>query len=223
MNLSSKPAAYPKAVLFDLLTALLDSWTLWNVASGGEEHGRRWRTEYLRLTYGCGAYVPYEQLVRQAARNTGLPESAAQELEAQWSTLPVWSGAREALLMLQPHCKLAVVTNCSCRLGHEAAFRLGIAWDAVVTAEEAGFYKPHPQPYQLTLQRLGISAREAAFVAGSGYDMFGTSRVGLRTYWHNRVGLKLPTGAPTPEVQSATLDSLGGWLQGFQLSLMESS
>ena len=41
---------YPKAVLFDLLTALLDSWTLWNRSAGSEQAGRAWRAEYLRLT-----------------------------------------------------------------------------------------------------------------------------------------------------------------------------
>jgi 2-haloacid dehalogenase len=38
---------YPRAVLFDLLTALLDSWTVWNAAAGSEQMGRTWRAEYL--------------------------------------------------------------------------------------------------------------------------------------------------------------------------------
>lgn len=218
MTQASSVPAWPKAVVFDLLTALLDSWTVWNRAAGDEASGRAWRAEYLRLTYGCGAYRPYEELVLAAARNTGLPDAAAAALEANWHELPVWSGAREALLALQPVCKLAVATNCSQRLGAVAASRLGIAWDVVVTAEEAGFYKPDPRPYQMALDHLGLAADEVAFVAGSGYDLFGTQRVGLRTYWHNRVGLALPAGAPAPEVESPTLDGLVGWLRGFSAS-----
>ncbi|MEG1771587.1 MAG: HAD-IA family hydrolase [Comamonas sp.] len=206
---------YPGAVLFDLLTALLDSWTVWNAAAGSEPAGRTWRAEYLRLTYGCGAYVPYEELVRQAAANVGLPASAPQALEDQWDTLPVWSGARELLAALKPHCKLAVVTNCSRQLGERAAARLGIAWDVVVTSEEAGFYKPDPRPYQLALQRLEVNAQDAAFVAGSGYDMFGTASVGLRTYWHNRVGLARPQGAPLADIESPTLEDALPWLRTF--------
>ena len=114
-------STYPKAVLFDLLTALLDSWTLWNRAAGSESAGRTWRAEYLRLTYNCGAYVPYEELVRQAALQVGLSESAARTLEAQWLQLAPWSGARDTLRKLVPHCKLAIVTNCSNRLGQQAA------------------------------------------------------------------------------------------------------
>ncbi|MEG0223866.1 MAG: HAD-IA family hydrolase [Comamonas sp.] len=207
---------YPRAVLFDLLTALLDSWSVWNAAAGSEPAGRTWRAEYLRLTYGCGAYVPYEELVRQAAANVGLPASAPQALEDQWDGLPVWSGARELLQALKPHCKLAVVTNCSRDLGERAAQRLGIAWDAVITSEEAGFYKPDPRPYQLALQRLEVNAADAAFVAGSGYDMFGTASVGLRTYWHNRVGLARPQGAPLADIESPTLESALPWLRTFQ-------
>jgi 2-haloacid dehalogenase len=73
----------PRAVLFDLLTALLDSWSAWEAGAGSERAGRVWRAEYLRLTYSCGAYHPYEDLVRQAAQATGLPRSAAEALEAR--------------------------------------------------------------------------------------------------------------------------------------------
>ena len=208
----SKPA-FPKAVLFDLLTALLDSWTVWNAAAGSEAKGRQWRGEYLRRTYACGKYVSYEQLVRDAARATGLPESAPARLEERWSTLPAWSGVQEVLDALAGRTKLAVVTNCSNRLGSIAAQRLGVPWACVVTAEQAGYYKPDPRPYRMALEKLDVSPRHAAFVAGSGYDLFGTSAVGLRTYWHNRIGLAPPSGAPPPDFQSATLDALLPWLE----------
>ncbi|SEE83045.1 2-haloalkanoic acid dehalogenase, type II [Burkholderia sp. WP9] len=215
MTLASAPAAYPKAVLFDLLTALLDSWSSWNRAAGSEQAGRAWRAAYLRLTYGCGRYIAYEQLVREAAAQVGLPESAALALEADWLTLTPWSGALDALQTLEPHCKLAIVTNCSARLGTQAANLLPVRWDAIVTAEEAGMYKPDPLPYRLALKKLGVAAHEAAFVAGSSYDMFGTAAVGLRTYWHNRVGLPLVSGAQPPEIEAPTLDSLVPWLARF--------
>jgi 2-haloacid dehalogenase len=200
------------AILFDLLTALLDSWTLWNQAAGSEPAGRAWRAEYLRLTYGCGPYVPYEHLVREAALNTGLPSSAPQALEDGWDQLPVWSGAQHALDVLSRNHKLAVVTNCSQQLGARAAARLKVRWDVVVTAEEAGFYKPDPRPYRLALERLGVSAEQALFVAGSGYDLFGTHAVGLQTYWHNRVGLTRPQGAPAADIEWPTLDGLVEWV-----------
>ena len=201
---------FPKAVLFDLLTALLDSWSLWNDVAGSEERGRAWRAEYLRLTYGCGSYVPYEQLVREAAVATGLPDGAAAALEARWLELPPWSGAQAALDALAGRTKLGVVTNCSIRLGRQAAGRLQTRWDCIVTSEEAGYYKPDPRPYRQALTALGV----APVVAGSGYDLFGTSSVGLRTYWHNRVGLARPDGAPPAALERPTLDDLLPWLEG---------
>lgn len=217
MSSSDVSAAYPRAVLFDLLTALLDSWTVWNRAAGSEAQGRAWRAEYLRRTYGCGAYLPYERLVEEAAVAVGLPAGAPAALEAQWDQLPAWDGARELLQALRPHCLLGVVTNCSERLGRRAADLLGVDWDVVVTSEAAGFYKPDPRPYELALARLRVEPSQAAFVAGSGYDMFGTGKVGLRTYWHNRVGLSLPAGAMEPEVQSPRLEEALPWLARFNL------
>ena len=109
-----------------------------------------------------------------------------------------------------------MVTNCSVRLGRAAAARLQVPWDVVITAEEAGFYKPDPRPYRLALERLGVAAGEAAFVAGSGYDLIGTAAVGLRTYWHNRVGLSRPDGAPHADHESRNLDDLVLWLEGLR-------
>jgi 2-haloacid dehalogenase len=205
---------FPRAVLFDLLTALLDSWTLWDAVAGSEAKGRAWRAEYLRLTYGSDAYVPYEKLVRDAALATGLPDSVPQALEERWRELKPWSGVPAALAALRGRTRLAVVTNCSIRLGRMAAGVLDVNWDCVITAEEAGYYKPNPQPYLVALARLGVAPGEAAFVAGSGYDLIGTSAVGLRTYWHNRVGLKRPDRAPLPDFESPALDWLIPWLEG---------
>jgi 2-haloacid dehalogenase len=205
---------FPRAVLFDLLTALLDSWTVWNAAAGSPAMGKTWRTEYLRLTYGCGAYVPYEQLVRTAACAVGLPDAAAVALEARWLELAPWSGVPAVLDALQGRSKLAIVTNCSRRLGMLAAARLNVRWDCVMTAEEAGYYKPDPRPYRLALARIGVPAAEAVFVAGSGYDLFGTSAVGLRSYWHNHTGLARPLGAPAADFESPAIESLIPWLEG---------
>lgn len=103
---------------------------------------------------------------------------------------------------------LSVVTNCSARLRHIAADLVGVPFDVVVTSEQADFYKPHPEPYRLALCNTGFVPAEAIFVAGSAYDMLGTQKVGVPTYWHNRVGLTAPEGAPEPFTERATIDTL---------------
>lgn len=195
-------------VLFDLLTALLDSWTLWNSVAGSEHMGRTWRMAYLKATYGCGSYRPYETLVEEAAVEVGLGRQAAAELEARWAELQPWPEARAVLASLKPHYKLGVVTNCSEKLGRIAADRLGVPFDVVITSEKAGFYKPDPAPYRLALEALDIAPANAVFVAGSAYDLFGTQKVGLPTIWHNRVGLAAPEGAPAPLLIRPTLQTL---------------
>ena len=193
------------ALLFDLLTALIDSWSLWNRVAGGEEAGRKWRAEYLRLTYGCGSYVTYEALVAQAARATGLTDDHAHRLEAGWDDLQPWDDAVPLLRDLAPHYRLGVATNCSERLGRRAAARMQVPFDVIVTSERAGYYKPDPAPYRLALQELALPPERVLFVAGSGFDLIGTARVGLTTLWHNRVGLKAPPGAPAPAAEAPAL------------------
>ena len=188
----------PKAVVFDLLTALLDSWSLWNEAAGNEEDRRRWRARYVELTYACGAYQPYETLVAEAARDAGLPPTAAAALPALWKKLQPWPEAPAVLRRLKARgILLGVATNCSIELGRQAAACCGVSFDAVVTAEEAGYYKPRPEPYRAVLAALGVKADDAVFVAGSSADVPGAAGVGMRVVWHNRVGLAARPG-PLP-------------------------
>jgi 2-haloalkanoic acid dehalogenase type II len=197
-----------RAVLFDLLTGLLDSWRVWNRVAGSEADGRRWRAAYLELTYGCGAYRPYEALVAEAARRSGLDETLAKALEKEWERIAPWGDAPPVLRALSKAHRLGVVTNCSERLGRAAASTLGVSFDVIVTSERAGFYKPHPAPYRLALGELGLAPGEVLFVAGSGFDLIGTARVGLDTYWHNRVGLERPAGVAAPLKEARTLTEL---------------
>jgi len=193
------------AVIFDLLTALLDSWTLWNAVAGSAEDGLRWRRRYLEITYGCGGYRPYEMLVREAARDVGLPAGLGDQLEGRWHELAPWPEAREVLGKLP--VPLAVATNCSIRLGERAAARVGVPFKVVVTAESAGSYKPRPEPYRAVLAALGTAPERTLFVAGSAADVPGAKGVGMPVYWHNRIGLP-PSGDTKPDYLEATLDKL---------------
>ena len=196
------------AVLFDLLTALLDSWTLWDSVAGSEEAGRRWRAAYLKLTYGCGAYRPYETLVREAAQEAGLGAREAQALAERWDELRPWDDAREFLASLAGRVPLGVVTNCSDAMGRRAAERVGVPFQVIVTSERAGYYKPDPHPYRLALAELKLPPERVLFVAGSGFDLIGTAAVGMTTLWHNRAGLAKPPQASAPLAERRTLREL---------------
>jgi 2-haloacid dehalogenase len=197
------------AVLFDLLTALLDSWTLWNSVAGSEAAGYRWRREYLSSTYATGRYRPYENLVAEAAEKVGLPRTLANDLASRYAELDPWPEVRDVLRSLHDAgIPLGIVTNCSETLGLIAAKRVGVPFAVLVTADRAGYYKPQPQPYQLALNELGMTPERCLFVAGSAYDLFGTARVGLLTWWHNRTRMPLPEGAMAPIVCHPDLTTL---------------
>ncbi len=193
-------------VVFDLLTALIDSWTLWNDVAGSPDAGLAWRRRYLEITYGSGAYRPYETLVRDAARDVGLPQSLGDDLDKRWDELKPWPEAREVLKRLS--VPMAVATNCSIRLGRRAADRVGVPFKVVVTAESVGFYKPRPEPYRAVLAALGTAPERTLFVAGSASDVPGAKGVGMPVYWHNRIGLP-PRDDSRPDYLEATLDKLG--------------
>ncbi|KAJ5261103.1 hypothetical protein N7478_011698 [Penicillium angulare] len=208
----------PKVIIFDLLTALLDSWTLWDAStpSGTATQGRPWRARYLEVTFGQGTYVPYEQLVHQAANDVGLPDSAPTKLLENWINLQPWPEVPRVLkqLRLQGYM-LGVVTNCSIYLGRLACSRAG-QFDAVVTAGESGFYKPAREAYQAILTAMDVEAEDVLFVAGSAGDVEGATNVGMKVVWHNRVGLAkkgdavpLKEGRITLRSISAVLVSIG--------------
>lgn len=188
-----------RAVGFDLLTALLDTWTLWSAVAGDRERGMRWHAASQDLLRGRD-YRPFDEIVRDSAGEVGLGRDRAAELLRRWGEFEPWPDVRATLsnIALRPRF---IVTNCSRELGNRAAEAVGIPFDLVVTAEEAGAYKPDPRPYSVALSALGLRGREVLFVAGSSHDVGGASRVGMDVYWANRGGVPLPTDAKALRVE----------------------
>jgi 2-haloacid dehalogenase len=175
-----------RAVMFDLLTALLDSWSLWNEVAGSKEVGVAWRTRNLELTYQAGAYRSYEGTIKEAAQGVGVPAGRADQLIQRWGEVEPWPETRQVVRALLEKVPVAVATNASIALAHMAVATLGVAIPTVVSAEEAGYYKPHPRPYRMALQRLQCAPMSVLFVAGSATDVPGASAVGMPVFWHNR-------------------------------------
>lgn len=192
------------AVVFDLLTGLLDSWALWSDVAGSAEAGLRWRRRYLDLTYGAGPYRPYASIVKEAAVGVGLDGDLASRLIDRWSEMEPWPEAPSVLMGVASRFPIAILTNCSTELAHIAVDRLGVPGPAVVTAEEIGWYKPAPQMYLAAAHRLGQETGGLLFVAGSPGDVDGAIRVGFDVYWHNRIGLPGTSVEPTYQFESLT-------------------
>ncbi|MBU6422705.1 MAG: HAD-IA family hydrolase [Chloroflexota bacterium] len=183
------------AIGFDLLTALLDTWSTWKAVAGDAELGMKWHAASQALLRGR-AYRPYEDIVRDAAREVGVAPDRAEEMLRRYGSFAPWPDTREVLSKLESMRRF-VVTNCSDALGTRAAATLG-GFELVMTAEAAGAYKPDPRPYRAALDALGLPGDRVLFVAGSAHDVGGASRVGMHVYWANR-------GSATPPADARAL------------------
>jgi 2-haloacid dehalogenase len=198
-------------IAFDLLTALVDSWTLWAKVAGSDELGRLWRTTSLRIVTSAGVYQPYEEMVRRAAVELGLAPARADDLIARWGEIKPWPETPEILRRLGL-CRLAIVTNCSQRLAEIAAAATGGTFEVIMSAERAGYYKTDPRAYLAGAQALGLEPADILFVAGSAHDVPGAAGAGMKVYWSNRQGLPVPAGAPMPLVNAPDLSVLPQFL-----------
>jgi 2-haloacid dehalogenase len=79
---------------------------------------------------------------------------------------------------------------------------LGPQFDAVLSVEEVGAFKPDRRVYQLAVDRLGCEADAIAFQSSNGWDAHAASAFGMRVVWCNRYRApreRLP-GAPDYEI-----------------------
>ncbi|MBI2325519.1 MAG: HAD-IA family hydrolase [Chloroflexi bacterium] len=174
------------AIGFDLLTALLDTWTVWKAIAADDELGMRWHAASQAMLRGR-AYRPFEGIVRDSAREVGVSDERAAEMLRRWGDFQPWPDTPPALERLQGMRRF-IVTNCSQVLGERAAARAG-TFELVMTAERAGAYKPDPRPYRAALGALGLDGTRVLFVAGSAHDVGGAGRLGMDVYWANRGGV----------------------------------
>jgi 2-haloacid dehalogenase len=114
------------------------------------------------------------------------------------------SGLRTAILSNGSPTMLDAVVRASGLSAH---------FDAVLSVETVGVYKPHPKVYQLAVDRLGIPAAGISFQSSNAWDAYAASAFGMRVVWCNRYGQRperLP-GKPDRTVQSlAELPALVG-------------
>jgi len=207
-----------RAVAFDLLTALIDSWSLWIDVAGNDALGRAWRRNSLRRVTTAGTYRSYEDIVDEAAAEVGVSSAQAGELLGRWAAgeLRPWPEAPGVLAELAAsRWPTIVVTNCSQRLAEAAASATGHRFHAIVSAERAGDYKIEPRAYQAGLAALDdMAPSEVLFVAGSPHDVPGAGAVGMPVYWSNRFADEVLRGAPAPLMNEPNLLKLPALLSG---------
>ncbi len=178
-----------EAVLLDLLMAVMDSPAAWSEATGDATRGLAWRDAVAESMVSKDTYVPYEALVAESAAALGLPQGAVPALRAAWRRMRPRPDATAIHRLEVPY---AFVTNSSMDLAREAARRSGLEPAFVLSAEEAGRFKPRPEVYRMACERLGSAAGQTLFVAGAPYDAEGARAAGLPTALVVRRPLRSP-------------------------------
>ena len=127
---------------------------------------------------------------------------------------PAFADSAEALGRLNDRFGLGVITNCDTDLFAASNERLGVAFDWVVTAEDARSYKPSPRGFELAFERIGVPRERILHVAQSLYhDHVPAKALGLTTVWIDRRHDRPGTGAtPTADaVPDATYPDMASF------------
>jgi 2-haloacid dehalogenase len=130
----------------------------------------------------------------QLAAEWGLAADAAEDAAfgASIGDWPAFPDTAEALEYLKQHFRLVVLSNVD-RAGFAATRPwLGVAFDAVYTAQDIGSYKPDVRNFRYLLERLGalgVRRDEVLHVAQSLFhDHVPANALGLASAWIDRRG-----------------------------------
>ena len=169
--------------------------------------------------------APYPEILagcfEDIAAGLALPAepATARDFAASIAEWPPFADSA-ALAYLKRHFKLVVVSNVDRDSFRRSNERLGVVFDLIVTAEEAGAYKPDPRHFIRALDELArdaIAASAVLHVAQSlHHDHVPAKRLGLKTAWVDRRAGAAGWGAtPAPEcdvVPDLTVADLAGFV-----------
>jgi 2-haloacid dehalogenase len=141
-------------------------------------------------------WKPYRTVLRDSLRfalNHGgraMCDDDVAGLIARLSALPAHPDVPAALAAFrQKGFRLAAISNTDDDLIAGSLPSLGLALDAVITAQQARAYKPDPKLFQFAHTALNVTPAEVIHVAASQpLDMAVCKQLGLRAFWVNRRG-----------------------------------
>ena len=110
--------------------------------------------------------------------------------------------------------KLAILSNGTPAMLSSAVdnANLGGLFDAVLSVEEVGVFKPHSSVYQLAVDRLAVAPKQICFISSNGWDAFSAKAFGFHVLWCNRFA-QVPERIPdVPDGEILDLSELPDWL-----------
>ncbi|PVH27842.1 haloacid dehalogenase type II [Pararhodobacter oceanensis] len=196
-----------KACVFDAYGTLFDVGAAARIAAGepGAEgwaalwpqlaaDWRKKQLEYTWLRAVTGAHVDFWQVTQDgldwALEAAGLEDAAlrARLLALYWE-LPAFPEVPQMLGALQAQGqRLAILSNGSPGMleGAVGSAALQGVFEALLSVEDVGVFKPHASVYGLVGQQMGLAPREVLFVSSNGWDVCSAAAYGFATAWVNR-------------------------------------
>jgi 2-haloacid dehalogenase len=149
-----------------------------------------------------GAYCCYrdvlQSVVRQFGKQFGFAPTDREtaSLPESLSSWEPWPDTVGALGELQKRFRLAIISNIDDDLFAATRPQLGVKFDRVITAQQAGAYKPSLKVFELALSRIGVPAHRVLHVGQSIFhDVLPAQSLGLATVWVNRPSPRAGVGA----------------------------
>jgi 2-haloacid dehalogenase len=202
-------------VCFDLYGTLVDLAPL-DLACEPLAPGRggplaaRWRARQLEgswLRTAMDRWADFEVVTREALDVACAEFGVDPDLEARevarraFLELPPRSGAVDGVADLaRAGLPLAVLSNGSSAM-IEASLRsagLDRPFAALLSADAARAYKPHPAVYQLATDRFAFAPERIGFVTANGWDAAGAASYGFAVVWLRAPGAVLPAVPASP-------------------------
>src|SRR5579859_153695 len=130
-----------------------------------------------------------ESVVRRFGAQLGFSPTDA-EARSLPDTLPAWKPWPDtvaALQQLKSRFRLAILSNVDDDLFAGTRPQLGVAFDEVITAQQAQAYKHSLEIFELALSRINAPAHRVLHIGQSIYhDVIPAQALGLATVWVNR-------------------------------------
>jgi 2-haloacid dehalogenase len=167
--------------------------------------------EYARAEARQEAETPealYPEILGAAMRSLGASQGVdvttaqAERLAMSVADWPAFPDSSAALVALSSRYKLVILSNVDRRSFASTNARLGVRFDAVITAQDVGSYKPALRNFEIlmeTVGRLGVKQGRLLHVAQSLFhDHVPARSLGLPTVWIDRRGESAGWGATPP-------------------------
>jgi 2-haloacid dehalogenase len=178
------------------------------VGEHAEALSQLWRAKQLEYTWLralMGRHAGFWQVtgdaLDHALARSGVDPALREPLMQAYLALDAYPEVPNTLRRLREgELGIALLSNGEPGMLATAAQSAGIdgMFDAILSVEEVGIFKPHPKVYQLAVDRLAIRPDQIAFQSSNAWDVSGAATFGLRAVWINRLGLppeRLPGAA----------------------------